>query len=216
MHHFHHEGFHYAAWGTFITTAVAVVAAIVASRKLYQLETARDQELKRLAKFDQAIQISGWVESNPDIEKYQGAHQSPSVVAIISNPSLQPIFNIVIVWYYKGAAFTTDRAEYIKPRGGFYTFDIPRDLLRRLSADGITVNSAIFQNLIIYPDIAAEFESSEGIIDISGNYRWEITSKVAEVISAHFKILFSFTDINGVRWQRNVDGRLSESKITPN
>lgn len=209
----HHHGVDYAAWITALATVGALIAAIIASVKVYQLETARDAESKKIAKYAQAIQISGWITFNPDVEMYPVNQHTPSLVAIVKNPSQQPIFNIVITWYYKGMALSTDHAYVIKPVTGFHTFHILPEHLARLRADGYSVNSSIFQNLWIYPDVVSQFESTSGVIDIGKPYSSTIATKVSEAMSTQFQLFFSFTDIEGVRWQRDINGTLSESPV---
>jgi hypothetical protein len=213
---YHHE-IDYATWITAFATIGAVIAAVVASIKVYQLETARDAESKRLAKYAQAIQISGWITTISELDEYREKQipHVPSVVAKVSNPSLQPIFNVVIMWRYKGHSLSTDHAHVIVPINGYHTFFIPSRHLARLRAEGYSLNSTIFKDLIVYPDIVKQFESTSGVVDTIATYEWYISAKISEKMTSQFQLLFSFNDCQGVRWQRDVNGILSESTIQP-
>ena len=124
-----HQGIDWPSWITAIATTLAFIAAGVAvylannaSDKVIKLESNRDKQAKWLEEIDQATQISGWIASNPEIGEWKDLSHTPTVVAIVANPSPQPIFNVVAAWRYKGETLSTDQAHMIRPNGGFHTF----------------------------------------------------------------------------------------------
>jgi hypothetical protein len=206
----------YATWALVVTTFLAIIAAIVASKLAYRIETERDQAARRKALWSQAEQISGWIQGvplkNPDPNRPD--EFLPSVVAIVRNPSMQSIRNVVMIWRFQGKGQSTSRVDAIQPNS-FKTFEIPRHLLNLLvqvdnpqvaNTDG-NLSEEDYENI-------PEFVPPEVNVNLS---QYELAaSKDSEKISPYYSLIFDFTDVQRNRWRRDEDGFLKPMFEIPN
>ena len=201
--------------GAFFAAGFAVYLANEASNRVIKLESDRDVEAKRIQRSAQAIQIAGWIRTNPEIEEYKNLTHPLSNAAIIKNPSLQPIFNVVVLWRFNDQSYATGQAHMIPPYNGYHSCPIPLGLLMALNASGFNLNATLFQNTLMHSDAVAELEPHNGSIVVGPNYAWWIAARASEEMAKQFQLIFAFTDIEGVRWQRDANGHLSESPLPP-
>ena len=198
----------YATWALVVTTFLAIIAAIVASKLAYGIETERDQAARRKVLWSQAEQISGWIQGiplkNPDPNKPDEFFAS--VVATVSNPSIQPIRNVVMIWRFQEKGQSTSRVDAIPPNS-FKTFEIPRHLLKLLLRANNPQVANTDGNLYEedYENIP-EFIPPDVNVDLS---QYELAaSKDSEKISPYYSLIFDFTDVQQNRWRRDQDGFL--------
>jgi hypothetical protein len=194
-----------ATWALVATSFVAMIAAIVASKLVYRIETGRDKDSRRKALWSQAEQISGWIQGvplkNPDPNKPK--EYFPSVVAKVSNPSIQPIRNVVMVWRFQGKSQSTARADVIPPNS-YHTIEIPRRHLNLLLliANPQTGNSQSEEDYENIPEFVPPS------VDVHQSQKKLAASKDSETISPYYSLIFDFTDVQRRRWRRNEDGVL--------
>ena len=101
----------------------------------------------------------------------------------------------------------------IPPYNGCHTFPIPPGLLSALNASGFNLNATLFQNTLLHADALAELQPHNGSIIVGVSYPWWIAARASEEMAKQFQLIFTFTDIEGVRWERNERGKLKLSSI---
>ena len=201
--------FDWPGWITAISTCLAVAAASYASVKVYRLEQNRDEESARLEKHFQANQISGWLTFNPNIGVIQSPISEVSVVAIVRNPSAQPITDIQVSIFRDSKLLFENRARTIVPFDGFHTFILPAQLLLDLETEKSPLADSIFRDRLTYSEIPDNFYNGVSAISASGRYPFKIAASISIGFSREFRLAFSFIDVNGLSWKRDQNGLLS-------
>jgi hypothetical protein len=102
------------------------------------------------------------------------------VSAVVSNPSLQPIYDVVIGWHRSSHLFRTGAANVIPP-GEKKVWVLPYS-----ASDAIEYGMFAMERV----------EDRDRV--------------VAERIANEIRILVTFTDIQGQRWRRDQRGHLNE------
>lgn len=176
-------------WGD-VPTWLAVVAAVyagVGAKNLLKVETARDQRAEDREIRSQANQIAGWIFASSDTRgTATGQIYRSRIAAKVSNPSLQPIYSVSILWRAGDNSLTTQEIKLIAPNSS-QPWMLPEHL--QLLAD---------------PDLGQLFEGSE-----------QEALEKSEALASVLKIAFQFRDSQGKWWRRGFDGILSPLQIQP-
>lgn len=197
------------SWITAVSTFFAVIAATYASVKVYKLEKDRDKESSRIEKYFQANQISGWLTFNPNLGVIQSPVSEISVVAVVRNPSTQPVSEIRVSIFRQNTLVFENRARTIVPFDGFHTFILPKQLLLDLEIEKFPLVRSIFQDRLTYSELPDNFYTDISSISVQGRYPFKIAASISIGLSREFSLAFSFIDVNGISWERDQSGLLS-------
>jgi hypothetical protein len=193
----------YPTWagaiGTLLLVASAIYAAIYAAR-LYGIETKRDQVARDREMQSQATLISGWVKPEPiedlsldRMERWNGDGLFfTSVTAVIHNRSTLPIYNVVILWRLLTPSSDVDAIDYVE------------ESLRTAGRDVIPPETP--ESFVLPKDLLAYLTSPPIMGWASQGFQESLDE--SKYAARHFRILFSFTDSTGIRWERNQVGVL--------
>ncbi|WP_234583452.1 hypothetical protein [Micromonospora sp. MH99] len=177
------------AWGSFVTTLGAFVAAIWAgrtARRLYERESARDQraeedrrERSEEQRRAQAVQVCGWFGTTP-ITGVMGG----SWCAWMQNASRVPVHDVKVEFYFR--KFGTEEEPDLR------------------DTKLMSVLPPATEPRVVIPD--GDLTRETGELDAYGD-------PVVLETTKDFAVAIEFTDAAGYRWRRNIRGQLTELPI---